>query len=250
MAPHHIWIDCQQQPRLGETFTATLGFGHGFATQGKADPLRARTWLVDPTGTKIALVPQSEAEQTTLRFTPTKPGLYTLLCEYDGRIWSISRDGRHLRGPRSEHPGVDIERSVYSYQFAKTMIALGRDHPRPDPLGVELEIVPRLPGRKELEVAVLYRGRPLAELPVQAFLYSNSCAQVARTDTEGAARFALSEGRWMILAVHADREGADTGGYDERSFTSALTLDLARSQDGCNLSVRSSVAEPLRDPHR
>ena len=244
MAPHHIWIECHQRPRLGEPFTATLGFGHGFVAQGRADPLRTLAWLVDPAGMRAPLAVSTGDGQTTLQFTPRGPGVYTLLCEYDGRIWSIGRDGRHLRGPRSEHLGVDIEKSIYSYQFAKSLIAVETDHPWPAPLGVELEIVPRTPGRKELEVAVLYKGHPLNQAPLQAFRPGDGSPHAALTDARGVARFPVVEGRWTILASHCDRQGAASGQYDERSLTSVLTLELPQLQNGSDVRFEVGIAEP------
>lgn len=246
MAPHHIWIECLQRPRPGEPSVATLGFGHGFVAQGRPDPLRVLAWLVDPAGAKAPLAVRTDEGQTTLQFTPIEPGVHTLLCEYDGKIWSTGRDGRHLRGPRSEHPGVDVERSIYSYQFAKSLIAVETDRPWPDPLGVELEIVPRPPGREEFEVAVLYKGRPLTEAPVQAFCPGNGSPHAVCTDARGGARFPLVKGSWMILTSHSDRQGAASGQYDERSLTSVLTLELTHLHDGSDLGIGVSLPETPR----
>ena len=244
MAPHHIWIECHQRLRPGEPSRAVVRFGHGFVAQGRPDPLRTLAWLVDPSGRKASLAIPTGEGQTTLQFTPIEPGVYTLLCEYDGRIWSIGRDGRHLRGPRGEHPGVDIERSIYSYQFAKSLMAVETDRPWPGPLGVELEIVPGPPGRDELEVAVLYRGEPLAGTPLQAFCPGNGSPYTAVADAGGTARFPIVEGSWMILASHSDRQGTESGQYDERSLTSVLTLELEHLHDGSDVRLEASVAEP------
>ncbi len=224
MAPHNIWIECPYRARAGEELTARIRFGHNFIVQGKADPLRTGVWLVTPGGRKVPLTVDAGEKELAVAFVPGEWGVYTLLCEYDGKIWSIGRDGRHLRGPRTDHPGIEITSSFYSYQFAKTFISVETDYPWPGPLGLELEIVPQPPAHRQLEVAVLYEGRPLTGISVQAFCAGNPSPYTASTNAQGIARFPFAKGRWMFLTSYADPQKGVPGQYDERCLTAVFTL--------------------------
>ncbi|QGP93857.1 hypothetical protein MGLY_32800 [Neomoorella glycerini] len=224
MAPHNIWIECPHRARAGEELTARIGFGHNFIVQGKADPLRTGAWLFTPGGKKVPLAVDAGEKELTVAFVPGEGGVYTLLCEYDGKIWSIGRDGRHLRGPHTDHPGIDITRSFYAYQFAKTFINVETDYPWPGPLGLELEIVPQPPARGQLEVAVLYEGRPLKGISVQAFRTGDPSPYTTCTGAQGMARFPFTKGSWMILTNYANPQKGVPGQYNERYLTAIFTL--------------------------
>lgn len=224
MAPHNIWIECPYRARPGAELTARIRFGHGFVVQGKADPLRTRIWLISPAGDRIPLAVEAGDADLAAVFTPAGIGVHTLLAEYDGKIWSIGRDGRHLRGPRTDHPGATIVKSVYYYQYAKALVAVERDSPWPGPSGAKFEIVPRPPAEGRLEVAVLYEGRPLQGIKVQAFRSGNPFPYAAGPDAEGVASFPFRDGNRMILASHGDPRKGVPGLYDERVLTAVFTF--------------------------
>ncbi|MDI6711499.1 MAG: DUF4198 domain-containing protein [Bacillota bacterium] len=224
MAPHNIWIKCPYRARPGEELTARIRFGHDFVVQGKADPLRTRTWLISPAGNRIPLAVEAGEADLTAVFRPAEIGVHTLLAEYDGKIWSIGSDGRHLRGPRADHPDVTIVKSVYYYQYAKALVVVERDGPWPGPSGAEFEIVPRPPAEERLELAVLYEGRPLGGARVQAFCSGSSFPRTAGTDAEGVVSFPFRDGNWMILASHSDPRKGAPGRYDERVLTAVFTF--------------------------
>ncbi|AEG15562.1 Nickel transport complex protein, NikM subunit, transmembrane [Desulfofundulus kuznetsovii DSM 6115] len=224
MAPHNIWIECPYRARPGEELTARIRFGHDFVVQGKADPSRTKTWLISPAGNRIPLAVEVGEADLTAVFRPPETGVYTLLAEYDGKVWSIGSDGRHLRGPRADHPGVTIVKAVYYYQYAKALVAVERDGPWPGPSGAEFEIVPRPPAEERLEVAVLYEGRPVGEVKVQAFRSGNPLPHSTSTDAEGVVSFPFRDGKWMILASYSDPRKGAPGWYDERVLTAVFTF--------------------------
>lgn len=224
MAPHNIWIECAHRARVGEELTVRIKFGHDFVLQGKADPLRTKAWLISPVGSRTPLALETGETDLAVAFTPAEPGVYTLLVEYDGKIWSIAHSGRHLRGPRSDHPGIMVEKSVYYYQFAKAFVSVESDVSWPGPMGSELELAPQSPAGGRLMLAVLYKGQPLEGARVQAFRSGDGFSDTATTDAEGVVYFPFKGGSWMILASHTDPQKDVAGQYDERGLVAVFTI--------------------------
>lgn len=224
MAPHHVWIQCPTRARLWEVLTARISFGHDFVVQGRADPLRTRVWLIKPTGERIPLAIAPGEGEPTVTFTLDTPGRHTLLVEYDGKIWSIGRDGRHLRGSRADHPGVPVAKVVYYYQYAKAMVTVGDEDAWPGPTGVEFEIVPHPLRDGWIGLAVLYEGRPLEGAEVRAFCSGAEDAQVAITDAKGSVGFPFRGGSWLFITNYEDPTKSVPGEFDARVVTAVLTI--------------------------
>lgn len=225
MAPHNIWLSCPPRARVGDEVKCLIQFGHYFTVQGKADPLRTKAWVVTPGGEKLPLPIADGETELAITFTPASTGIYTVLAEYDGQIWSIAGDGRHLRGPQANHPGIEIEKSVYFYQFAKSFIAVGEDATRPGPFGTELEIVPHPGAGGVLPVTVTYEGKSLADAPVYAFGQGDQTAQhIVYTDSGGKVNLPLAPGNWMLLVSHYDPAKGEAGQYDGRGLTAIFTF--------------------------
>ncbi|MFZ5648919.1 MAG: DUF4198 domain-containing protein [Bacillota bacterium] len=224
MAPHNIWLSCPPLARAGDEVKCFINFGHYFTVQGKADPLRTRAWMVTPGGEKMPLSIADGETELAISFTPTSTGTYTVLAEYDGKIWSIAGDGRHLRGPRADQPGIEIEKSVYYYQCAKAFITVEEDITWPGPSGTELEIIPHPNNGGVLPVTVTYGGKPLADAQVYAFRQGDQPAHIARTDNMGKANLPLAPGSWMLLVSHQDPAKGVAGQYDERGLTAVFTF--------------------------
>lgn len=224
MAPHNIWLSCPPRANTGEEVNCFIYFGHNFEVEGKADPSRTRAWLLTPEGRKKHLLLTEQKTKLTATFTPTTPGVYTILAEYDGKIWSIATNGRHLRGPRSAHPEAQIQKSVYYYQSAKTFINVDTGSPWPEPLGTELEIYPQRNADGGLAVTVYYEGKPLAGAGVHAFKQGVDQPRIAKTDSGGMGYFTLTPGDWMILVSHYDPSKGMAGLYDEHGLTAVFNL--------------------------
>jgi len=224
MAPHNIWLSCPPLARAGDAVNCLVQFGHYFTVQGKADPLRTKVWVVSPEGEKMPLAIVDGETELTVTFTPASAGVYTVLAEYDGKIWSITRDGRHLRGPRADHPNIEIVKSVYFYQFAKVFIAVGEDATRPGSFETELEIVPHPDAGGVLPVTVTYEGEPLAGVPVYAFRQGEQHPEhIVQTDNKGKVNLPLTSGNWMLVVSHYDPAKGVAGQYDERGLTAVFT---------------------------
>ena len=103
------------------------------------------------------------------------------------------------------------------------------------PLGLALEIVPEVdplslrPG-DELEVRLLWQGRPLEGARLKAFRDGAASAYtVTRTDARGRARIALDRpGLWLLTAIHM-QSAADGSEADWRSTWSSLTFEVSSS---------------------
>jgi uncharacterized GH25 family protein len=148
----------------------------------------------------------------------------------------ISGEGlREVVRMREQNDQTDSEgRELYS-RYAKLIMG-SQTNSVSTPLGHALEIVPakhpaHLAPSENLQVLVLFRGKPLADAQVAAVyagaeLSGHTYPLVARTDAEGHALLKISRpGWWYVRLIHMV-PAEDDPEVDWRSFFATLTFEV------------------------
>ncbi len=215
-AAHDLWMIEQKGRvliRIGEDFpVATNGI-----TTDRIVFLRA----VRPGGA-VALAGQAEDKQFAAALPASLPGPSLVELEVQPRLITLEAPAfnRYIRGEgftaviaarekagETNSPG----REKYS-RYAKLLIeGAGDDRRLLQPLGHRLEIVPlanpaRLPAGTDVEVQILFEGKPLAGAQVSAGpagMKGHEFPSVARTAASGRVRLgATSKGLWYVRLIH------------------------------------------------
>jgi len=230
---HEIWMEGPNHGHVGKRAEFLLKFGQNMKLDGRLSSAMAKATLFSPAGQKreifLCFDPNLTREAYIVSFSLEEKGLYTLLLEYDGGIWSRGKDGRLYYAPRSKCQ--EVEKAVRYCQYSKVIVPveIGTEGDIPQPCGCEMEIVPvkyqRFAAGDEIALKVLYDGSPFPNIAVSAIHSDKEQVAEGKTDSSGQAGFKLTDpGNWMFLARHVDAEKGVPGEFDEKTVTAVLSL--------------------------
>lgn len=234
---HEIWIEGPNHGHVGKTSEFLLKFGANMKVDGRLNLAMAKVTLVSPAQQKKELIlcanPNLTREAYLVSFAPEETGLYTILVEYDGGVWSKDKDGRLYYAPRSKCQ--DVEKAVHYYQYSKVIVPVetGTEEKSPRPCGCELEIAPvkykRFAAGDEITLKVLYEGSPLADVAISAIHSDKEQVAEMQTKSGGEVAFKLIDpGNWMFLARYVDEGKGMPGEFDEKTVTAVLSLPAVK----------------------
>ncbi|MFZ1986047.1 MAG: DUF4198 domain-containing protein [Desulfatitalea sp.] len=225
---HEVWLEHITHNRSdGKTLECKLLFGHNMAVDGVADVTAAQAVLIDPRNVKHRLEIAAADGGLIGTFTPTLEGNHIVAAEYDAGIYTVTEDGWH-KGPKKDF--INVKRSGYYYQYAKTIIAgHGAINPTPT-IGQELEIINTGAGHYHawdtVVLQVLYDGAALSGGVVTAAVSGSKGNGIdVAIGMDGMTSITLDRpGNWMFKVRHADpRKGVEEL-YDEKVTTSVFTI--------------------------
>lgn len=246
-AAHDFWIEPSTfHAQSGEEVTARLRVGQELVGDPlpRLSPQIVRFDAVDPHGSS-PLAGEDGAEPAG-RWNVASAGPTTLVYVSSGAyvelnserfIEYLTQEGLDAALADLKRRGEDDVPARDRYaRYAKALIAPGAETGGRDafssPLGLELELVAlenpyRLTAGATLDVALLYRGKPLAGAQVVARSQAQpQSAVTARTDARGRVALRLDpSGLWMVKAVHMIRSENDPLA-DWQSSWASLTFSL------------------------
>lgn len=232
-AAHDFWVNAHH----GNTFTATIGYGHDFP---KPEPIPAeRTKLFEPLailkkdGSKTMLTQTGPNYQYTGK--QLEASNYILAGQYKPTFWSKDTQNKwHMDGTRQNVKNVAS--CSYTSMHAKTIVQVGsaQDAFVTQPSGQALEIVPlthpaTIKADQPFKVQVLANGKPAKRAQVvgtfDGFLKNNH-AFSGTADLEGVIEVvALKPGQWMLKASYS-QPYHDPKVCDEEARYATLTFDV------------------------
>jgi len=228
---HDYWIiPTSFQPSSGTILEAAFSNGHHyFENEGVPDVTKFKMFVVAPDGKYVPLAySRVESKAAWARVPIQNQGTYVIgavstMPEY----WCQTSDG-YKPGRKNEHPNA-IKAGKY-VKSVKTFITVGKSSESfQKVLGHEIEIMPQtnpseLKADQTLSVVILFRGAPLADVPVfgvyegfQPKEHSDYPVQT-KTDKNGAASIKVDQaGKWAVFAKHektmADGNEVDFANY-------------------------------------
>lgn len=249
-AAHDLWLELSAgTPPAGATVTIDVRVGDRFP--GDALPWRpaatVRFAVVGPAGERPV---EPGAGVPAASFAVAEPGDHAVVFrsgeapielpadKFDSYLAEEGLEAvaawRAANG-HGDRPGRELfSRSVKALVRAGPGAALapaGRRSLHTLPTGLDLELVPAaspydLAAGDDLELVLLWRGRPLAGALVEALLREEPARIYSRrTDARGVVRLpATAPGFWRLSAVHM--QAADGSEADWRSVWSTLTFHL------------------------
>lgn len=235
---HDLWFEYERRHgHKGEEMECLLKYGHEMETDGRLERLDpdklTKRVAIDPEGRghPLSIYLESGKARTyyMASFIPETEGLYILAAEYEGGIFTRTKDGRIYPSPKKDCNNV--ERSLYSYKYCKAIVPVGHEErAHAKSLGQELEICPQDlrgfgPG-DEIELEVFYDGDPLSNAALSVIKKGGKIQELV-TDREGKATFELESGLWMFLVKQRDKNKGVKGQYDEKSISASLTLNVS-----------------------
>ena len=243
---HDLWIvPSKFKPAAGDIVTASLLVGqklHG-------EPLPRIPPLVDRfvlwrNGVETPMVGRAGADPAGA-VRVAEPGVQWI--GYQSNSYPLSLEAAkftdYLREEGLEHVIEERAKSGQAaaasrerfYRCAKALVSVGNDAKGAfdKPLGFTLELIPRsnpyaLRAGGKLPIALLFRGKPIANILVVAMNRDDPADQIAvRTDAKGRATIAVKRpGFWLIKAVHMQAAPAGAG-VDWESWWASITFELA-----------------------
>jgi uncharacterized GH25 family protein len=225
---HEIWFEHDEQHmNIKNSFKCKLLFGHNMVVDGAADVEKVKAAVFNPLNRKSDLEVYIGNSGLTVKFDPIINEHHIIAAEYDAGIYTVTEEGWQ-KGLKNEY--VNVERSGYYYQYAKTIIS-GHGPKQLNPvIGHELEIIPVGFGHyhagEKIGLQVLYDGSALADAVIIAAISGNEGYEVeAKTDAEGKTSIELDQtGNWMFKVRHVDPDKGVEDQYDEKVITAVLTV--------------------------
>lgn len=221
---HEAWIECRQEGR------AYLKWGHMPQTDGKLDPrVIKKAFVVSPEGKEKPIALGVDRDSSAmgamfLEFDARNDGIHTIAVEYDRGIYSVTKDKKWIFGEKKHVSGLgyDVEEARWLLGSAKAYA--GEREVKPEPLGLELEIVPEVVRKfkagEKLGIQLFFGGKPLqGEVRVR----SREKTVSIQTDESGFAEVELAGGVNVISARHVE-ESATPEKFDRRNITTTLTV--------------------------
>lgn len=228
---HDYWLEFEPlHPTPGAETALSLHVGEDFVAETERPMQRARTVAlrdITAAGERDLLPAARDGSLPMLRLTLTEPGGHLLALERDAknitlRALKFNRYLRHegLRAALAERirAGERLRRASERYsRYLKAFVQVGdaADGVSMKVVGHRIEIVPArdlataAPG-EPLAVRVLFEGKPLSGLQVEAFVRSRrgekAQGQLGITDAAGRVTFTIdAPGAWIVRTVHMQR---------------------------------------------
>jgi uncharacterized GH25 family protein len=243
---HDFWIEPSTfHPAAGENVTAALRVGqnvHGEPLP-RIPPLIDR-FMVTGNGAELPVIGRPGSDPAGIAHV-ADAGLHWI--GYQSNPYPVTLDGPkfedYLRAEGLERIVEQRAKNGQSaapgrerfYRCAKALLDTpGGARTFDAPLGFTLELVPRrspyaMKAGGELPVALLFRGKPIANVLVVAMSKDEPEKPVrARTDARGRVTLRLPRpGFWLVKAVYMERAPADAG-VDWESWWASMTFDVAQ----------------------
>lgn len=242
-AAHDFWIEpATFRPAAGETVPLRLFVGQDF--KGDAVLYAAEQFeryvYVGPGGERR--VPGALGDDPAGQVPVTEPGLYVVgyySKKFDVKFDSAAEFEKYLATEGLERHGAVANKraslrsgvlEIYQ-RCAKTLLRAGNPSyaPADRALGFPLELIAqsnpynRVP---QVELQLLYHGKPLADALVVAFNKQEPLAKIkAHTDKDGRVTLALARrGTWLVTSVHMIPTSL-LSRADWESFWASLTFE-------------------------
>ncbi|MDF1721700.1 MAG: DUF4198 domain-containing protein [Minwuia sp.] len=243
---HEYWIEpSKTRAAAGETVSLTMAVGQDFVgdTQIYIPDRTVRFDVIGPVGTVSA--DAGFASDPAGKVAVSAPGLYTIVYQNKGNRITLDpetfetyarRDGlEHALAARAKAGTSDQPAREHYTRFPKTWVLSGdpsAGQAATEAVGMRFELVPAsnpftLSPGTTLPVSVLYEGKPLSGILVQAFhKQTETLVGGDRSDAAGLTGIELPfAGRWMISAVHLIPMPEDTA-LDWQSFWASFVIDI------------------------
>jgi uncharacterized GH25 family protein len=236
---HNLWLNPDNHfPAVGDTVTIGIGWGHTYGADRTHEAVRedrvAEIWALDPEGRTLSL---DALAGPAFRLTISKEGVYLIAARIKPGVFTTTPEGRKW----ADRKGVENPIKCTAFQIeAKTiLVAGGADRNLERDTGLPLELMPlinpaHLTAGAELPVRVLFRGEPLAGIPVRAVFagYAETApkdkpyAVEAVTDAKGQATLPLDRAAcWLINLSHTIPHPEPERCDDDR-YSATFTLQV------------------------
>jgi ABC-type Co2+ transport system permease subunit/uncharacterized GH25 family protein len=211
---HDFWIE-----KKGSEFA--IVFGHGTQRlefdSSKVKAVKA----FDLQGKEIGVSKERKGTSILLK---TEESPFLFLVDIDDGYWSKTIYGWKNLPKRKASRVVESIRSFYT---SKALLSWGEAAQKPL-TDAKLEILPlenpfELKGGNVLPVRVLYQGKPISGLEIEA----GDHQKIATTDKEGIARLKLSKGHQVLSVTYKEPIKNDPDA-DSLSITSTLTFEVTK----------------------
>lgn len=236
---HNLWLNPDNHyPAVGDTVTIDIGWGHQFGADRTHETVRedrvAEIWALDPDGRTIALAPEAGP---VFKLKVDKAGVYLISARIKAGVFTTTPEGRKW----ADKKGVENPIKCTAFQIeAKTIVvAGGADHNLQGDTGLPLELVPlanpaRLTAGAELPVRVLFRGQPLAQMPVRAVFagYAETASKdkpyavEAITDAKGETTLVLDRAAYWLINLSHTIAHPEPEQCDDDRYNTAFTLQV------------------------
>jgi uncharacterized GH25 family protein len=225
---HEGWLEMtSSHGHEGEDFEVHFKWGHNMKTDGLARKEGIKAWVVTPAGEeKEVLLADGSMDYYTLNFPTPVDGYYQLVTTNTGNF-VLSKDGKHLRGTRREHP--DAAQAIYYNQYAQVFVPVGHDiegvPPRLDtPLEIIAPIWKQWRAGNIINLQLLFRGEPLDGVAVDMACNGPSGYRQWQemTDSKGGICLTARDPGYHLMVVRHRVPEGKAGVYDDTSFTATL----------------------------
>jgi uncharacterized GH25 family protein len=236
---HDMWATADN-PAVGSTLTANIGYGHHFPAMEDipAEELPFfQIWAVGPDG-QIDLTPGSPNYVYTSTGQLAKQ-TYLVISDVKPIYWTRTTAGKWEMKPKNEVAGAaSCENAI---ENAKGIIVVGGDtngNLATTAQGLPLEIVPlvhpaTVKAGQALPLQILFEGKPLAGAEVKArysglpaIASDTALAFTDTTDQEGKVNFVpLVQGEWMVM-VRNDTPYTGPNSCDKNSYGTNLHFTI------------------------
>ncbi|MCJ8499323.1 DUF4198 domain-containing protein [Desulfatitalea alkaliphila] len=236
---HNLWLNPDNHyPAVGETVTIAIGWGHKYGADRSDESVRAdrvaEIWALDPDGRTIALAPE---EGPAFKLKVDKAGVYQVAARIKPGVFTTTPQGRKW----ADKKGVENPIKCTAFKIeAQTIVVAGDGDRNPQAgTGLPLELVPlanpaRLTAGSELSVRVLFRGQPLAGMPVRAVFagYAETApkekpfAVEAVTDDKGEATLVLDRAAYWLIHLSHTIAHPEPDRCDDDRYNTAFTLQV------------------------
>jgi len=231
---HMVWLNASNHfPKVGETVTITVGWGHTYPGEEKIKESSIDTIFVcSPDGAKLSLRRDTVA---TYSFSPKTAGLYIVIVKVKRIFFSTTTDGRKMGNKMNlenvvscVHYGMQAETFITAGSATKS--ASIKEH-------LPLALVPQdnLHSVKvggALKISLDYLGKPLQGVKFKAVDEStaqqgeDTWLQESESDSLGIVSVKLvSKGPWLFLATHEATYG-DASECDKESYRTTATFTV------------------------
>ncbi|MEZ5882072.1 MAG: DUF4198 domain-containing protein [Nitratireductor sp.] len=214
---HGIWI-AERHSDLA------VVYGHGSSDEGY-DPAKLTSLrLLDERGAQLPVQRMDGNDHVTFAKVD---GAAVAVSTLDNGFWSKGADGKWVNKSKDE-----VEDATEGGRYLKYSVTiLDHLHDTPKPHGLGFEIVPLadpsvMKAGDTLDVQVLLRGKPVADVVVIAEYTTDSDNRSVRTNADGKASITIRNQGLNVVAASFSEELQDRTRADEVGHFATLTLNL------------------------
>ena len=214
---HGIWI----AERHGDL---AVVYGHGSSDEGY-DPAKLTSLrLLDETGAELPVQRMDGDDHVTFA---KAEGAAVAVSTLDNGFWSKGADGKWVNKPKDEVEGATEGGHYLKY----SVTILGHLEGAPKPQELDFQIVPLadpsgMKAGDTLEVLVLLKGEPVADIVVIGEYTTDSDNRSIKTDADGKASITIRNQGLNVVAASYSEELEDTARADRVGHFATLTFNL------------------------